>query len=70
MALGDELRDYRIPFQVAQPCCWGLLGGFTVMISAGRGSRNRNQAEDRDAKPVTLIHPARPRNQQVKGAER
>jgi hypothetical protein len=42
------------------------LGGFTVVISAGRGSRNRNQADDRDAKPATLIHPARASNQQVR----
>ena len=38
----------------------------TVVISAGRGSRNRDQADDRDAKPATRVHPATSRNQQVK----
>ena len=68
LGAGDELRDYWILFRWCIP---DLVASrrFTVVISAGRGSRNRNQADDRDPKPATPFHPARPRNQQVKDAE-
>jgi len=60
MALGDELRDYRILFTWVQPCRWGLLCGSRWWSSTGCGVGNRDQANDRDAKLTTLVHPARP----------
>ena len=39
---------------------------FTVVVVCGCGSGYRGLAPDRDAKLATLIHAARPRNQQVR----
>jgi hypothetical protein len=66
MGSGDQLRDYRILFQVGASLPLRSSLRLTVVIACRCGSRNRNQADDDDAKPATLIHPASSRNQQVR----
>jgi hypothetical protein len=65
MALGDELRDYRIVFK----WCIPVVEAFSAVHGGGRlpvAARERDQADDRDAKLATLIYAASWRNQQVR----
>jgi hypothetical protein len=66
MASGDQLRDYRILFQVGASLPLRSSLRFTVVIACRSRLRNRDQADDHGAKPATPIHPASSRNQQVR----
>jgi hypothetical protein len=68
MALGDELRDYRILFRRCSPAVGGFRW-FTVVVIYRLRLRVPGLGDDRAAKLATLIHPARPRNQHVRGTE-
>ena len=65
MALGDELRDYRI---VSSGASLSLRPSrrFTVVVVCRLRLGERDQADDRDAKLATLIYAASWRNQQVR----
>jgi hypothetical protein len=65
IAASDQLRDYRNLFRWRIPA----VGAVSAVDGGGRlrlRSGYRGLAHDRDAKLATLIHPARPRNQQVR----
>ena len=65
MVLGDELRDYRIVLKWCVPA----VEAFSAVRGGGRllvAARERDQADDRDAKLVTLIYAVSWRNQQVR----
>ena len=61
MALGNELRDYRILFRWCIPAV-EAFSRATVVVVCRCGFGYRDQADNGDAELARLIHPARCRN--------